>query len=146
MVGDFLESREERDACTLQQGDGARHDVAEFGRGVGQDLKGNPHAGVLLALFVLHIHGVEFHDLDAAVHIVHHLEDGVLVVLGDFKDGGHHQPEVLFILLILEKEEIEQEINLNDTIITDNSIFEYLKTLGINAVKYEDKQEKMNSK
>ncbi len=44
---------------------------------------------------------------------------------------------------LLEKEELKTEINQDDVIISDNSIFEYLKTVEINAVKFEDNQEKI---
>ena len=44
---------------------------------------------------------------------------------------------------LLEKEELNSEIERSDVIITDNSIFEYLQTLGINSVKFEDNQEKI---
>lgn len=44
---------------------------------------------------------------------------------------------------LLEKEELQSEIIKDDVIISDNSISEYLKTLGIEAVKFEDNQEKI---
>ena len=38
---------------------------------------------------------------------------------------------------------MSSETQKDDFIITDCSIFEYLKTLGINSVRYEDNQEKI---
>ena len=44
---------------------------------------------------------------------------------------------------LLEKEELQSEIIKDDMIISDDSISEYLKTLGIETVRFEDNQEKI---